>query len=84
MEDVLQDLFTELIRNRRNLGNTDNVLFYLIRSFKNNLLRKIKREKIYSHNEEIDDYQFNVIFSIENEIILNEISEERSKSYERF
>lgn len=71
IEDVIQDLFSDLIRNRNSLGATDNILFYLMRSFKRKLFRTLKKE-IRPTESISDDYIFEVTYSIENEIIEEE------------
>lgn len=45
VEDVIQDLFVKLMRNRRNLGQAVSVKFYLFRSFKNIALDKLRARK---------------------------------------
>lgn len=79
VEDALQDLFADLIKKRKRLGHTDNILFYLLKSFKRKLLRKIKAEKRYKKDEKITEYRFDVTWSIEHELILKEVSEQKSK-----
>lgn len=79
VEDVLQDLFAGLIKNRKSLGSTENIFFYLLKSFKRKLLRKIQSEKRYERNEDIEGYSFDVIWSVEHELILNELSEHKQK-----
>ncbi|MDP2114911.1 MAG: sigma-70 family RNA polymerase sigma factor [Bacteroidota bacterium] len=79
VEDVLQDLFTDLIKNRKSLGDTDNILFYLLKSFKRKMLRKIQTEKRYDRKEEIEGYHFEVTWSVEHDFILNEFSEQKVK-----
>jgi len=79
VEDALQDLFAELIKNRRRIGNTDNILFYLLKSFKRKLLRKIQTEKRFVSDEELQEYHFEVTWSIEHELILEEVSDQKSK-----
>ena len=79
VEDVLQDMFAGLIKNRKSLGSTENIFFYLLKSFKRKLLRKIQSEKRYERNENIEGYSFDVIWSVEHEIILNELSEHKLK-----
>jgi RNA polymerase sigma factor (sigma-70 family) len=79
IEDTLQDLFAELIKNRKRIGNTDNILFYLLKSFKRKLLRKIQTQKRFVSDEELQDYHFDVSWSIEHELILEEVSEQKSK-----
>ncbi len=72
IEDVIQDLFTKLIINRKNLGQTDNIRFYLIKSFKNKLLRELKKELRYDRLSESENYPFEVRYSVEHEIIIDE------------
>ena len=79
IEDALQDLFAELIKNRKNIGNTDNIIFYLLKSFKRKLLRKIQTEKRFVSDEELQEYHFDVTWSIEHELILEEVSEQKSR-----
>jgi RNA polymerase sigma factor (sigma-70 family) len=79
VEDAMQDLFAELIKNRKRLGDTDNILFYLLKSFKRKLLRKIQSEKRYDRKDEIDEYNFEVRWSVEQDLILGEVSEQKSK-----
>lgn len=79
IEDALQDLFAELIKNRKNIGDTDNILFYLLKSYKRKLLRKMQTEKRFVSDEELQEYHFDVIWSIEHELILEEVSEQKSK-----
>jgi RNA polymerase sigma factor (sigma-70 family) len=79
VEDAMQDLFAELIKKRKHLGNTDNILFYLLKSFKRKLLRKIRSENRYDRKDEIDEYNFEVCWSVEQDLILGEDSEQKSK-----
>jgi RNA polymerase sigma factor (sigma-70 family) len=79
IEDALQDLFAELIKNRKNIGHTDNILFYLLKSFKRKLLRKIQSGKRFVSDEELQEYQFEVTWSVEHELILEEVSDEKSR-----
>jgi RNA polymerase sigma factor (sigma-70 family) len=79
VEDVLQDLFAGLIKNRKSLGDTDNIFFYLLKSFKRKLLRKIQSENRYDRKEEVEAYNFEVTWSVEHDLILNEFSEQKQK-----
>jgi RNA polymerase sigma factor (sigma-70 family) len=78
VEDSIQELFTELIKNRRNIGNTDNILYYLLKSFKRKLIRNLKNKNRYDHSENYEGNKFEVVWSIEHDLILQEISEEKS------
>ena len=79
IEDTIQDLFADLIKNRETLGDTDNILFYLLKSFRRKLLRKMKKENRYDLTGEMtDDYPFEVVWSVEHELIAGEESDLRS------
>ena len=79
VEDALQDLFAELINKRKRLGNTDNILLYLLKCYKRKLLRKIKFESRFFRESEMETYQFDVTWSVEHELILEEISQNRAR-----
>jgi RNA polymerase sigma factor (sigma-70 family) len=71
IKDTIQDLFFDLIRTRKNLGQTDNICFYLITSFRRKLARNIKRKnelKIATYQEHKCDF----VSSVEYEIINKE------------
>jgi len=72
VEDSIQDLFSDLVRNRRKLGDTDNILFYLLKSFKRRLVRQLQKEKRYNFKNMSEDFVFNITYSIEHEIIQKE------------
>jgi RNA polymerase sigma factor (sigma-70 family) len=77
VKDAIQDLFIELRKSRSNLGNTDNIKFYLLKCLK----RKIIKEsgKWYANLEEINDnYFFSFQFSHEQHLINRQIDEEKA------
>ena len=79
VEDTIQDLFTELVKNRKTLGDTDNILYYLLKSFRRKLLRRMENASRYDLTGEItDEYPFEMVWSVEHELIVNEESEQRS------
>ncbi len=69
--DTIQDLFYDLIKYRKNLGETDNIRLYLLKSFRRKLFRglenKRKLVKIGDLNLEPE-----IIFSVEEEFITDE------------
>ena len=77
IEDAIQDLFSDLIRNRNNLGITDNIQFYLIKSFKRRLLKEIHVEKKSTLSGDYAELPFEITYSIEHTIILNEFSNQK-------
>ena len=78
VEDTLQDLFTELMKNHRNLGDTDNILFYLFKSFKRKLIRNLKKEKKSGYIRSSYTSDFEVTYSIEHDIIAEDDLKKRS------
>ncbi len=80
IEDSIQDLFCDLVRNRNNLGDTDNIQFYLIKSFKRKLHRLIQKEMKYNLKDNEEEYVFEITYSIEHDIILGENSDQKEMS----
>jgi RNA polymerase sigma factor (sigma-70 family) len=79
IEDAIQDLFSDLVRHRNTLGTTDNIQFYLIKSFKRRLLRALLQEKKYNLKEKDEDYVFEITYSIEHDIIMEEHADQKLK-----
>lgn len=76
IEDSIQDLFVELMKNHKTIGDTDNILFYLLKSFRRQLFRRLEKEKRYDLTNEItEDHTFSVIWSVEQAFIQNEEKE---------
>ena len=77
IEDSIHDLFSDLIRNRKKLGETDNIHFYLIKSFKRRLQRQLHKEQRYNLKDNDQEYAFDITYSIEHDIILEENSNQK-------
>ncbi len=45
VKDCLQDLFLDLIRQKKNLNSTTSIKFYLMRSFRNKLVANIQKNQ---------------------------------------
>lgn len=73
VRDCIQDLFIDIIRNRKNLANVNVIKFYLFTSLRRKIIRKLEKrrkcptEKITDQNET----QFEVISSPE-VVMINE------------
>jgi RNA polymerase sigma factor (sigma-70 family) len=80
IEDSIQDLFCDLIRNRSNLGTTDNIRFYLMKSFNRKLQRQLQKEMKYNLKENDEEYVFDITYSIEHDIINGESSDQKKTS----
>lgn len=48
IKDCIQDVFTKLYKYRSNLGDTDNIKYYLLTSMRNQLLTATAKEKVYA------------------------------------
>jgi RNA polymerase sigma factor (sigma-70 family) len=79
VEDTIQDLFTDLIRNRKTLGDTDNIQYYLLKSYKRNLFRKLQKAKKIIPEDNPETYSFEVTWSVEHDIIIDETASQKSK-----
>jgi len=77
IEDSIQDLFSDLVKNRKNLGDTDNIHFYLIKSFKRKLQRQLQKESRYDLNSKVEDFIFDITYSIDHELINKESADQR-------
>lgn len=71
IEDALHDLFIDLIRNRRGIGDTGNIHFYLLKAFRRKLIRLLKRESRYSDSQ-ISESLFEIRYSAEHDMIAEE------------
>lgn len=73
IKDAIQELFFDLIRNRENLGDTDNIRFYLLKSLKNKLIRILQKDQKYLHQAtEITEPEFSSVYSHEEDLIERE------------
>jgi len=75
--DVIHDLFYSLIKSRKNLGETDNIRLYLLKSFRRMLIREMDRSKKQAdlQNQYLSEPE--IVFSIEEDLISDE---EKSKA----
>lgn len=78
IKDCIQDVFFKLIKKGKNLGPTNNIRFYLFKSLKNTILKKIEKDR---RQEEIgNDLKFEALFSVEEEIAEKENTTSRERS----
>lgn len=79
LKDTIHDLFIDLIQNRKTLGPTDNVKFYLMRSFRRRLVLNIKKNR-NDRNENLHEFIPEIIYSAEEQLIK---MESRSEQHSR-
>lgn len=76
IEDVIHDLFFDLMKNRRSIGETDNIHFYLLKSFRRQLIRQLKKEMRYG-DDQVPEFVYGIRASVEYDLI----SEETKSDY---
>lgn len=78
-EDCLQDLFLTILETRERLSHTDSIKFYLMRSLRRDIVRKLNgAAKHRSSNDH--DVEFKVEFHYEPTWLDSQISRERSET----
>jgi RNA polymerase sigma factor (sigma-70 family) len=79
IRDTIQDLFFDLIRTRENLGETDNICFYLMASFRRKLARAINKIIPLEHPEG-DEITAEIVYSAEHDLINKEELTQREQT----
>lgn len=79
LKDCIQEIFFDLYIKRQSLSETDNIKFYLLKSLKNTIFRKIQRERNISELNKKIIPEFQIEYSFEKKVINDEIEEERKK-----
>ncbi|MEQ6120464.1 sigma-70 family RNA polymerase sigma factor [Reichenbachiella sp. MALMAid0571] len=78
--DSIQELFAELWAKRESLGEASSIKFYLLKSIKRKIIKKLNRLSPTSSLNNINErYNFEVEYSIEHDIILSDTSVEQSQ-----
>lgn len=77
--DMIQDLFCDLIKYRKTLGETDNIRLYLMKSFRRKLLRGIENKRKFAKLDNDCKLEPEIVFSIEEEMITDEEQYRRNK-----
>lgn len=78
-EDCLQDLFLTILETRERLGHTDSIKFYLMRSLRREIVRKLNVQQRFTDNPD-QDIDFKVEFVYEPTWLDSQISKERSEA----
>lgn len=76
VKDAIHDLFIYLIQNRATLGPTDNINFYLMRSFRRMLLQNLKKSRS-GFRQDLPDSLPEFIYSVEENLIKKESARQR-------
>ena len=75
IEDAIQDLFLTLIKNRNRLTTPENIKFYIIRAYRNQLIKELKKKKPHAELESLDSIAFIVESNLEADAIKNNLPE---------
>lgn len=76
IEDCIQDLFVELWQKKELLSETTSIKFYLFRAVNRKIVRVLKSESKIFFKDLSEDYDFEVVFSHEVQLISEQISKE--------
>ncbi len=77
IEDAMQDLFLYLMNNRKSLTTPDNITFYLIRAYRNQLIKELNKKKLSVEIDYADSIDFIVESNLEAEAIRNKLPEQQ-------
>lgn len=77
--DNIQDLFYDLIRTRKSLGETNHIRLYLAKSLRRKLIRELEKKKIEIGGDTDRRFDPEIVFSVEEEMVREE---NRTKNYQ--
>jgi RNA polymerase sigma factor (sigma-70 family) len=80
VEDCIQDLFLEIWESREKLSDTNSIKYYLLKALRIKIFKELnKRNKYLDKNALPENYDFNIVFSFEVELINEELSVEQKE-----
>lgn len=83
LQDLIQDLFIDIRKNRRNLGNTTSIKFYLFKAFRRKICRHLKRNKII-YTGDIESFcNLKIENLAEVRILQSQLDDKKKKSLEQ-
>lgn len=63
VKDCIQDVFSILIKNRKNLSPTNNIQLYLFKALKRKLIREMQKKNRFEEIIDSNSVDFKVVFS---------------------
>lgn len=78
VEDCIQNLFVDLLKNRQKQRPVANIRFYLMKALRNQMASE-QREKKLLRVDESGEADFRISYSVENSLIASETDEMRSR-----
>ncbi len=81
VQDCIQDLFLDIIRNRQNLADVNVIKFYLFTSLRRKVLKKLKIQRNHPTEEIIDqnEVRFEIISSPETIMINEQLTKDKCR-----
>ncbi len=83
VEDCIQDLFVELMKNREKLQLVKNVKFYLIKALRNKISNELRNRQKFHPVKNMQESVFQLSYSIEKKII-DHIDQEQDELRAKF
>jgi RNA polymerase sigma factor (sigma-70 family) len=84
VRDNIQDVFVELWNYREKLSKISSIKFYLYRCLRNKILTSLKKNKKWALSCEVaDDYAFEIVFSAEHSLIMEQGMAEQKEIIEQ-
>lgn len=77
VKDCIQEVFCSLIKTRSNLGETDNIRLYLLKSLKRKIIRELKNVNNKSRLLTDQDFPFDLRWSENIDDQLHDLNEEK-------
>jgi RNA polymerase sigma factor (sigma-70 family) len=75
VEDCIQDMFLELWKNRKHLSKVEKVNFYLLKSLRRKILKKVNHHTDRL-SEDDENYPFLITYSIEDSLVAHDVAQE--------
>lgn len=72
VKDTIQELFMDIINSLKNLGETDNIRFYLIVAFRRKIMVTLKKKGNFLLTDSNQAFDFDFDVSAEDSMIINE------------
>ncbi len=79
VEDCIQNLFVDLLKNRQKQRVIENIRFYLLKSLRNQMASEKRKTKKMIPIDDTSKADFRISYSVENSLIACETDEMRSR-----
>lgn len=80
IKDIIQELFFDLIRTRSKLGETDNIAYYLMASFRRRLAKSMNKKNELFFKSEQAELKAEIVYSAEHDLIGKEELSHRERT----